>query len=97
MDKCLENCLWLLQKEPDFLEKYMASEGVCLSHFHALSEKMGKSDGALYKALHAHMAEKLSRLRGEIDSFARSFDYRTAPEKNIGRVPARAVETLTEK
>ncbi len=97
MDKCLENCLWLLRKEPEFLEKYLSTEGVCLSHFYALSEKMGKGDAALYKVLYAHMAEKLSRLRGEIGEFTRSFDYRTVPGKDIGKTPPRAVETLTEK
>lgn len=97
MDKCIENCLWLLQKEPDFLEKYLQSEGVCLSHFYALAAKMGKGDAALYKVLHTHMAEKLARLRGDMDTFARSFDYQSAPVKNIGHIPREAVETLTDK
>lgn len=97
MEKCIENCLWLLRKEPDFLEKYLQSEGVCLSHFYTLTEKMGKGDADLYKALHAHMAEKLARLRVDIDTFARSFDYQSTDVKNIGHIPREAVETLTEK
>jgi len=97
MDKCLENCVWLLEKEPDFLEKYLASEGVCLHHFYELTSKMGRGSGKLYEKLHAHMQEKLERLAGDIDSFTRSFDYRNTPGANMGAVPGRAVETLTEK
>ncbi len=97
MDKCLKNCLWLLQKEPEFLEKYLASEGVCLHHFYALTEKMGRGDGKLYETLHTHMKEKLERLAGDIHAFTRSFDYRNTPGENIGTVPPRAVQTLTEK
>ncbi len=97
MDKCLDNCLWLLKKEPDFLHKYMESEGVCLHHFHALSEKMGRADGELYTQLHTHMEKKLEKLSADIDSFTRSFDYRNTPGENMGAVPGKAVETLTEK
>ena len=97
MDNCLENCVWLLEKEPDFLEKYLASEGVCLHHFYELTSKMGRGSGKLYEKLHAHMQEKLERLAGDIDSFTRSFDYRNTPGANMGAVPGRAVETLTEK
>lgn len=97
MDKCLGNCLWLLQKEPEFLEKYLASEGVCMHHFYALTTKMGRSDMKLYETLHAHMMQKLETLAGDIKSFTRSFDYQNTPEKNIGAVPPKAVETLTEK
>lgn len=97
MDKCLENCLWLLQKEPEFLEKYIASQGVCLHHFYKLTTKMGRSDAKIYEALHAHMEEKLKTLKTEMHDFTRSFDYQSTPGKNIGAVPPKAVETLTEK
>lgn len=97
MEKVLENCVWLLQREPDFLRKFLASQGVCLHHFHALSAKMGRGDGALYEKLHEHMEKKLETLAEDIAAFTRSFDYRFAPGENIGAVPARAVETLTEK
>ena len=97
MEKCLENCLWLLKKEPDFLNKYLQSQGVCLHHFYALTEKMGKGDGDLYKVLHAHMEEKLQKLEGRVEAFARSFDYRSHAEENLGSVPRFAVETLTER
>lgn len=97
MDKCLDNCVWLLRKEPDFLEKYLHSEGVCLHHFHALTQRLGRGDKALYAALHKAMTEKLQALREDIHTFTKSFDYRfTAPE-GIGQVPPRAVETLTGK
>lgn len=97
MEKCLENCLWLLQTEPDFLQKYLESQGVCMHHFHALTQKMGRSDIRLYAALHTHMEKKLSALSQGIDSFVRSFDYRSTPDMADPKVPARAVETLTEK
>jgi len=97
MHKCLENCLWLLRTEPDFLQKYLASQGVCIHHFHALAERMGRSDGALYVQLHEHMEKKLKTLAADIDSFTRSFDYRSTPDASIRTVPGRAVETLTEK
>ena len=95
MDKCIENCVWLLQKEPLFLEMYLASEGVCLHHFGKISSKMGRGDKALYQKLHQHMTEKLERLHGEIQSFTKSFDYRFTPEAGIDQVPRKAVETLT--
>ncbi len=97
MEKVLENCLWLLQKEPDFLRKFLDSQGVCLHHFHALSAKMGRGDGTLYEKLHEHMLEKLKTLSCDIAAFTRSFDYRFAPGEATGAVPALAVETLTEK
>lgn len=97
MDKALENCAWLLKNEPQFLEKYLASDGVCLHHFYALCEKFGRGDGALYEKLHGAMVKKLENLRGDITGFTRGFDYKTAPKENMGSVPPRAVETLTEK
>lgn len=97
MDKCLDNCLWLLRKEPDFLQKYLDSQGVCLHHFHVLSGKMGRSDAELYAKLYAHMEKKLEKLAKDIDAFTRSFDYRNTPDASMGAVPGRAVETLTEK
>ncbi len=97
MDKCLDNCLWLLQKEPEFLEKFLHSQGVCLHHFHALRARMGRSDKALCAALHKHMTEKLAALKEDIHTFTKSFDYRFTPPEGIGAVPARAVETLTGK
>ncbi len=97
MDKCLENCVWLLRTEPDFLQKFEASQGVCLHHFHVLAERMGKGDSALYAKLHKAMQAKLEALAADISSYTRSFDYRNTPGENIGAVPARAVETLTEK
>ncbi len=97
MDKCLKNCVWLLQKEPQFLEKYLASEGVCLHHFYALCQRLGRGDAALYQKLHAHMEKKLENLRGDISAFTRSFDYQNKTHENLGIVPPRAVETLTEK
>ncbi|MBQ7037201.1 MAG: hypothetical protein IJN74_06950 [Clostridia bacterium] len=97
MDKALENCAWLLKNEPAFLEKYLESDGVCLHHFYALCEKLGRRDGALYEKLHAHMVKKLENLRGDITGFTRGFDYQTAPKENMGHIPPRAVETLTEK
>lgn len=97
MDKALENCVWLLKKEPQFLEKYLESDGVCLHHFYALCEKLGRGDGVLYEKLHAHMARKLENLRADITAFTRGFDYKTMPKENMGSIPPRAVETLTEK
>ncbi len=97
MEKCLENCVWLLEKEPDFLGKYLSSHGVCLHHFYALTEKMGRKDGELYTKLHAHMITKLQNLAEGIDAFARSFDYRSTQEENLGGIPPLAVETLTER
>ncbi len=95
MEKCIENCVWLLQKEPQFLEMYLASEGVCLHHFGLLSAKMGRGDRALYQKLHQHMTDKLETLSVEIQSFAKSFDYRFRPEAGMDKVPQKAVETLT--
>ena len=97
MDKCLANCLFLLQKEPEFLEKFLKSQGVCLHHFHALRARMGRGDKALYAALHKHMTEKLATLSEDIHTFTKSFDYRFTPPDGIGEVPQRAVETLTGK
>lgn len=95
MEKCLENCVWLLKHEPAFLEKYLASDGVCLHHFYALQEKWGRGDGAICDALKKHMEEKLSNLAAEIDGFTRSFDYRNTASRDMAEVPAKAVETLT--
>ncbi len=97
MNKCLENCIWLLKTEPQFLEKYLASDGVCLHHFYALCNRLGRGDAALYGKLHSHMEQKLESLREDIAAFTKSFDYQTAPRENLGSVPPRAVETLTEK
>lgn len=97
MDHCLENCLWLLKNEPEFLEKFLHSKGVCLHHFYALRARMGRGDKALYAAIHEHMTKKLAALGEDIHTFTKSFDYRFTPPEGIGEVPTRAVETLTGK
>ncbi len=97
MEKCIENCVWLLETEPDFLAKYLASEGVCLHHFYRLTALCGRGNGALYKKLHSHMQAKMRALAEDIDTFTKSFDYRNTPGENLGEIPARAVETLTER
>lgn len=97
MENCISNCVWLLRKEPAFLEKYLHSQGVCLHHFHALRAHLSKGDKALYASLHKHMTEKLAALKEDIHTFTKSFDYRFTPPEGIGQVPARAVQTLTER
>lgn len=76
MEKCMENCLWLLRNEADFFAKYEASEGVCLEHFYRLTAKLHRSENALYKMLNTHMLEKLDALGADITRFRNMFDYR---------------------
>lgn len=76
MEKCIENCLWLLRHEAVFFEKYKASEGVCVQHFYRLAAGLRRKENELYKMLHTHMTDKLARLGADINKFRNMFDYR---------------------
>ena len=96
MEKCVENALWLMRQEKAFLDKYLATDGVCVHHFYQLTKRMHRTEGALYKTLHAHMEGKLLALEKDLERFRNMFDYRSQDTDRAwaAEVLPRAITTL---
>ena len=96
MEKCEENVLWLLRHEADFLPKYLAGDGVCLHHYYHITDKLRRGEAALYKAIHAHMVQRLKKESADLERFRNLFDYRSREEEGAwaADVLPRAIKTL---
>lgn len=77
MENCLENCVWLLRTDEDFLRKYLASPGVCVHHFYTITAQLRRGEGELYKTLQQHLAGQLAQLEADVARFCRMFDYKS--------------------
>lgn len=92
MGLCISNFAYLLDSEPDFAEKFIKSEGVCVAHFYDLYTRL-KSKGA--KLLKEHTVNSLEKTEKALLGFTKSFDYNGAPpDKEQAQSPETGIAKL---
>ncbi len=78
--RIIRTFIYLIQKEPEFLEKLKASKGFCLPHFADLLEAcqsgFSPEEQKVIPALYQLMEENLERIQEDINWFIDKFDYR---------------------
>lgn len=75
---------YLYQKDKDFVKKFQASKGFCLSHYGLLYEEAGRFLGSraddFRKDLNQVYLENMKRVRDDLEWFTDKFDYRYVNE-----------------
>ncbi len=79
--RIIRTFLYLIQKEPEFLQRLKASKGFCLPHFADLLEACQRDfspeeQQEVVPALYRLMEENLERIQEDINWFIDKFDYR---------------------
>ena len=79
--RIIRTFIYLIQKEPEFLEKLKASKGFCLPHFADLLEAcqndfLPEEQQKVIPVLYELMEENLERIQEDINWFIDKFDYR---------------------
>ncbi len=94
MRECEDNFVYLLQKEPEFKNRFFSSKELCMKHFNGILPLV--KDTALFDKLLKHQIETLDKTKNEIDTFCNKFDYRNTSLdiEKIKKSPAKAVGKL---
>ena len=78
--RIIRTFIYLIQKEPEFLDKLKASKGFCLPHFADLLEAcqsgFSPEEQKVIPALYQLMEENLERIQEDINWFIDKFHYR---------------------
>lgn len=79
----IDNYIYLLKKDQDFLEKILNTDGFCMGHFIMLAKKAKEelSEGDFKKyfmPVAEHQKKRIAEYHSYIKNFVDSFDYRNA-------------------
>ena len=92
----IDNFVYLLKKDGDFLNKVLKTEGFCMEHFSMLlmvaaKEMSAKEFEKCFVPVIEHQKKRLEKYHGYIKNFVDSFDYR-----NKGKEPDAPKDTLVK-
>lgn len=82
-DRYVDNFVYLMRKDKDFLNKVLESDGFCMEHFSVLAEKARekmspKEFEAKFLPVIKLQKEKVEKFHTYIKNFIKKFDYRNA-------------------
>jgi hypothetical protein len=99
MDHYYSNIVHMWKSEPEFQKLFESVEGFCLSHLSSMlaAAKRGLNKKELFDFTQAAVGLSKNlhdKLRGELASFTKSFDYRYAGEAKTERVKSSIENTV---